>query len=66
MTIEYIKKLDKEILTPKDIAPILECDAHVIRKQAKEDIKQLGFPATKLGCRVKIPRQAFIDWYEGR
>ena len=57
---------DKEILTPADIAPILNCDPNVIRKQAKEDIRQLGFSASKIGSRIKIPRQAFIDWFEGK
>ena len=65
MTIEEIKASDKNILTPGDIAPVLNCDPNIIRYQAKIDIKALGFPATKIGCRVKIPRQAFIDWYEG-
>jgi hypothetical protein len=66
MPISDIKKLDKEILTPNDIAPILGCDPNVIRRQAKEDIKSLGFPCSKVGSRVKIPKQAFIDWFEGR
>ena len=65
MTISDLKKMDKEMLTPGDIAPILGCDPNLIRRQAKEDIKQLGFPASKLGSRIKIPRQAFINWYEG-
>lgn len=66
MTIEDIKKLDKEILTPNDVAPVLKCDPNLIRYQAKQDIKQLGFPASKLGSRIKIPRQAFINWWEGK
>lgn len=65
MTIEDIKQMDKEILTPSDIAPLLNCDPNVIRYQAAEDIKQLGFPAAKIGTRVKIPRQAFIAWFTG-
>lgn len=65
MTIEELKHSNKSILTPGDIASILECDANTIRYQAKQDIKQLGFPASKIGTRIKIPRQAFIDWYEG-
>ncbi len=65
MTIEDIKKMSKEILTPNDVAPILECDPNVIRYQAAQDIKQLGFSASKIGTRVKIPRQAFIKWFEG-
>ena len=66
MTIEEIKNMHKDILTPGDIAPILGCDPNVIRHQAKEDIKQLGFPASKIGSRIKIPRQAFINWFEGK
>jgi hypothetical protein len=65
MTIEDIKKMDKEILTPGDIAPVLGCDPNVIRYQAKQDIKQLGFSASKIGTRIKIPRKAFIAWFEG-
>ena len=64
MTIEDIKKINKEILTPGDIAPILGCDPNVIRFQAKQDIKQLGFPAAKIGSRIKIPKKAFIKWIE--
>ncbi|MBP5423932.1 MAG: hypothetical protein J6Y78_15980 [Paludibacteraceae bacterium] len=65
-TIEDIKRLNRDILTPGDIAPVLGCDPNLIRHQAKEDIKQLGFSASKLGSRIKIPRQAFINWYEGK
>ena len=65
MTIEDIKKMSKEILTPNDVAHVLGCDPNVIRDQASQDIKQLGFSASKIGTRVKIPRQAFIKWFEG-
>ena len=65
MTIEDIKKMDKEILKPGDIAPVLGCDPNLIRWQAKQNIKQLGFPASKMGSRIKIPKQGFINWYEG-
>lgn len=64
MTIEDIKKIDKEILTPCDVAPLLNCDPNLIRWQAKQDVKQLGFPASKMGSRVKIPKQGFINWWE--
>ena len=63
--IDIIKNMDKDILTPGDIAPVLGCDPNVIRWQAKQDIKQLGFPASKIGTRIKIPRLAFIKWFEG-
>lgn len=63
MTIEELKKTSKEILTPTDIAPILKCDPNVIRFQAKQDIQSLGFPCSKIGSRIKIPRRAFIAWF---
>ena len=63
MTIEEIKKSTKNMLTPGDIAPVLECDPNVIRHQAKQDINSLGFPASKVGSRIKIPRLAFIAWF---
>ena len=66
MTIQDIKNMDKEILTPGDIAPVLGCDPNVIRRQAVQDIKQLGFPASKIGSRIKIPRKAFIAWFENK
>jgi len=64
MTIQDIKNMNKEILTPGDIAPVLGCDPNVIRYQASKDIKQLGFPAAKIGTRVKIPKAGFIAWFE--
>ena len=66
MTIEDIKQMSKDILTPNEVAKILGCDPNLIRYQAKQDIRQLGFPASKLGTRIKIPRQAFIAWFEGK
>ena len=66
MTIEDIKKMDKEVLTPGDVAQVLHCDPNVIREQARQDVKKLGFPVAKVGSRVKIPRQAFIDWFIGK
>ena len=66
MTIEDIKNLDKDILTPNDIAPLLRCDPNLIRYQASKDVNSFGFPVCKMGCRIKIPKQAFINWFEGK
>lgn len=69
MTLEEIKKSDKEMLIPADICDILGCDKYNINVQVKED-KQNGtnsfpFPTILLGTRVKIPRRAFIKAMEG-
>ena len=66
MNIEDMKKMTKDMLTPNEVAAVLNCDPNAIRYQAKTDIKQLGFPATKVKSRVKIPRLAFIRWFENK
>jgi hypothetical protein len=69
MTLEEIKKSNKEMLTPADIAPLLGVDKYSISVQVKED-KQNGrnsfpFPTIRIGTRTKIPRRAFIKAMEG-
>lgn len=65
MTFEEIEKYDKEILLPKDIAPILGCSAYNINIQAQEDAKNgtksFPFPVIVIKSRVKIPRRAFLE-----
>lgn len=65
MTIDEIRKSGKPILTPSDIAPILGCHPYSINVQAKADPSKLGFPVSLIGTRVKIPRAAFLKWFDG-
>lgn len=65
MTLEEIERCDKEVLVPKDIAPILGCCAYNINIQAQEDAKNgtnsFPFPVIVIRSRVKIPRRAFLE-----
>ena len=65
MTIQDIINMDKNILTPADVAPLLGCNPDMIRWQAKNDPSKLGFPVSRIGTRTKIPRLAFIEWFNG-
>lgn len=65
MTIQEMKTSTKEILTPADIASVLCVDPQRIRIQVEEDPSKLGFPVSKIGTRVKIPRLGFLRWLEG-
>ena len=62
MTFEEIIASDKQMLTPEDVAGVLGCHPYSLNVQAKEDIAKLGFPATKIGTRLRIPRLGFIHW----
>jgi hypothetical protein len=69
LTLDEIRKSNKEMLTPADIAPLLGVDKYSISVQVKED-KQNGrnsfpFPTIRIGTRTKIPRRAFIKAMEG-
>lgn len=64
MTIEEIKKLDREFLMPGDIASLLGTTGYAISVQVREDkengINSFPFPTIRIGNRVKIPRVPFL------
>lgn len=65
MTLQELKKLDRNIITPAMAAQIIGCDPHYIRLQARNRPELLGFPVIVLGTRTKIPRVPFIRFIEG-
>lgn len=62
MTLAEIKVSDKTLLLAKDVAPVLGCDPHSIRLQAREYPEQLGFPVVVIGNRTLIPRKPFLAY----
>ena len=65
MTVEGIKNLDREMLTPADVADILGSDPQTIRMTARKYPERIGYPFTFTGSRMKIPRVAFLKWFMG-
>ncbi len=65
MTLQDLKNLRKDIITPAEAAQVIGCDPHYIRVQARSDPKMLGFPVVVIGSRTKIPRLPFIQFMEG-
>lgn len=68
MTLEEIKKMDKELLTVQDVKKLLKVNATTIRRAAREHPETLGFPVMifgKGGKQVRIPRRAFVRFLEG-
>lgn len=60
MTLQEIMDSDKVFLVPKDIAPVLGCDAYNISVAARDCPENLGFPVVRIGSRTKIPRIPFL------
>ena len=65
MTLQQIEALEKDVLTPEQVAKCLGCDPHFIRLEARQSPERLGFPVICVGTRVKIPRRAFIRFMRG-
>lgn len=66
MSLDDLKRLDREFLTPAQVAEVLGCDPQGIRVWARQRPEGLGFPVCVVGSRTKIPRIAFIRWMEGQ
>ena len=62
MTLDELEKLETEVLTCAQVAPVLGMGADTIRGQAWETPELLGFPVIIAGRRVKIPKRAFINY----
>ena len=70
MTLSEIARMERQFLTPKEVAPILGCDQYWINLMAKseEGRKKLGFKVVMIGCRVKVPKIPFLRFmgWEGQ
>lgn len=65
MTLDDIKAMDREMLTPRIVAQVIGCAPYCISVQARTAPELLGFPVSVQGTRTRIPRRAFIRWMEG-
>lgn len=65
MTLQEIKALDRDVITPVQAAGVLGCDPHFIRLAARQCPECLGFPVVVIRSRTKIPRIPFIRFVEG-
>ena len=62
MTLDEIRNSTKEVLTPADIADVLNADPQDIRVQARTAPEKLGFPVIIIKSRTKIPRVPFLRY----
>lgn len=65
MTLEEISILEREILTPAEVAPVLGMDRHTLHLCARQAPERLGFPVIVAGSRVKIPKRPFLRFMLG-
>lgn len=62
VTLEDIEAIEKEFLTPDDVAPYLHRNPYSINLQ----LKKSGLPwAYLIGTEAVIPKQRFINYHKG-
>lgn len=66
MTMDDLKRVDREWLLAREVAPVLGTDPHSIRVAARLAPERLGFPVCLVGSRVRIPKKPFIQYWEGK
>lgn len=64
-TLEEIEALDKEMLVPADIAPILGCSPYTINVCTENGENPFPFPIIRMGRRVRIPKMPFVKAMRG-
>ena len=62
--LDRIRRSDKPYLVPREIADVFGCNPYVINLKARNGT--LEFPFFTSGNRVKIPREAFLKWLDGK
>lgn len=63
--LERIEALDKDMLTPTDVAKILGCMPYSINVALRDGKNPFPFPAFMINSRVKIPKIPFIKAMRG-
>lgn len=65
MSIDELRALPGETITPAIAASVLGCNPQFLRLAARERPELLGFQVCCIGSRVKIPKAAFIRFLTG-
>jgi hypothetical protein len=61
---EYFDTIPRTYLTPNEVALVIGCAPQSIRSQAQRNIADLGFPASKIGTRLYIPKDGFLEFWQ--
>ena len=65
MTLKDIEMMDKEMLVPADVAPILGCNPYSINVATRDGKNPFPFPIIRMGTRVRIPKGPFLKAMRG-
>lgn len=62
MSLQRIVESKSPMISPAEAAEVLGCDQNTLRLTIKQAPERLGFPASVIGNRCKIPRIPFLKF----
>lgn len=65
MTLQELEQLETDVLTPKQVAPILGCQPYTINVATRNGNNPFPFPILRMGTRIRIPKMPFVKWIKG-
>ena len=66
LTIEQIRQMDKDTLTPEEASGPLGCTGFLLGRMCHEEPEKVLFPFLCVGNRTIIPRIGFLNWFDGK
>lgn len=60
-TLDELKSSSKDYFTPREVAGVLGVNPYTINVMVRDCPEKLGFPAFRIGTRVKIPKIPFLQ-----
>ena len=66
MKVKAVKARHRPYLTPVEVAAYLGVSPQMVRVSLVQGAPGWNFPFVKSGSYIRIPKEAFINWYRGR
>lgn len=66
LTLEEIRRMEKDTITPEEASGPLGCTGHLLTVKCHEKPEEVKFPFLCIGNRTIIPRIGFLNWMEGK
>ena len=60
--LEELKASDELVIFAEDVVAVIGGSAQTLRNTAQRDVRQVGFPATVVGDKLKIFRKPFLRY----
>lgn len=65
LTLEEIRRMDKDWLTPEEASGPLGCTGHLLGWMCHNEPEKVQFPFICINSKTIIPRTGYLNWFDG-